>query len=307
MMATEYDVTDTAFASKPQMLNAAYASEAKMNDDMVHGIECDPDELSRELFYTKKGVGYRDNLTAADRDFYVGNFTIATQGGSLAPGMIVGSIYVNYEFAFLKEEVRPLIGLKQVHKCPEITVTSIGLPDQWPLTALIGERDESSDFLGITFSPPDVSLGGLCNFFFPKCVENTFILCTFWYGTENSIFLGNALDPIGILFRGPFFTAGGKVVETNLLGYPADVNGVNLRTLKACSSAGVPINTCLMSSIQFLLKMPGTIASGGTQLNISAGTLGYPGMLDPATTLVLSESGTFQSYATFELTTDMGW
>jgi hypothetical protein len=101
MMATEYDVLDSPFASKQEMLNAAYSSECKASDSMLHGIECDPGELQRTVFYTR-----RSNVNVASvRDYDLGVFTVATQGGGLPANQSIGSLYVHYEFELLKEQV----------------------------------------------------------------------------------------------------------------------------------------------------------------------------------------------------------
>lgn len=102
IMASEYDVTDAPFTTKQQMLNSAYSQESKMSEDAAHGIECAPTETQRKLFYTRT-LG---TVVAGDvRDYDLCNFTIATQGGGLAANQSVGSIYVHYEFVFLKEQL----------------------------------------------------------------------------------------------------------------------------------------------------------------------------------------------------------
>lgn len=103
IMATEYDVQDAAFGSKQDMLNSAYSNESKMSEDCVHGLECDPGELSRKIFFLRKSGTQLNTLDI--RDYDMARFTIATQGGSLAAGTIIGSLYVHYEFAFYKEQL----------------------------------------------------------------------------------------------------------------------------------------------------------------------------------------------------------
>lgn len=104
IISTDYDLLDAAYSNKADMLNSAYSSEGKMTDDVLHGIECDPQELARKLFYTRAQV-VTGNSTVGDRDYDVCKTTIATQGGGLAAGQSVGSLYVHYEFEFLKEQV----------------------------------------------------------------------------------------------------------------------------------------------------------------------------------------------------------
>lgn len=107
LMATDYDAGDSGYETKAQMLNSAYSSEAKASDDMVHGLECDPSELQRTVFYTRRVGATVDNI----RDYDLCRTTVATSGGGLPANQSVGSLYVNYEFAFYKEELHG--GLQQ--------------------------------------------------------------------------------------------------------------------------------------------------------------------------------------------------
>lgn len=103
MIATDYDVVDAPYTSKQEMMNSAYASESKSSDSMLHGIECDPKELQRRMFYTRR-VGSSTGSSDA-RDYDLCNTTIATSGGGLAANQSVGSLYIHYEFEFFKEHV----------------------------------------------------------------------------------------------------------------------------------------------------------------------------------------------------------
>lgn len=104
IMATEYDVLDSVYSDKRSMLNSAYSNEAKMSDNIAHGLECDPNELQRKVFYTRsvsKNLGTSEDL----RDYDMCRTTIATQGGSIPAGTIIGSLYVHYEFELFKEQM----------------------------------------------------------------------------------------------------------------------------------------------------------------------------------------------------------
>lgn len=98
MMATDYDVSDGAYATKQQMMNSAYAAEARICDTQLHGIECDPDELQRKIFFVRQ----KGQVVNNPKDYDVGNFYIATQGSDVG---IVGSLYVHYDLVFYKEQV----------------------------------------------------------------------------------------------------------------------------------------------------------------------------------------------------------
>jgi len=104
MFCSNYDVSDPAPANKQEMLNTAYANETKMSEDTLHGLECDPAELQRKVFYTRgTGSKYANNNDSSDYDLC--NTYIATQGGSLLANTLIGSLYVTYEFMFLKQKI----------------------------------------------------------------------------------------------------------------------------------------------------------------------------------------------------------
>ena len=104
MMATEYDVLDPAYDSKQEMMNSAFASETRSSMSMLHGLECDPNELQRKIFYTRR-VGSIQEPNSDLRDYDLCRTTVATQGSGFAPGQSVGSLYVHYEFELFKEHV----------------------------------------------------------------------------------------------------------------------------------------------------------------------------------------------------------
>lgn len=101
MFSTNYDVLEPAPTSKTDMMQRAYSSEGKMSDNQVHGIECDPSELTQSLFYTRS---YNSNAGGDAREYDQGTLYYATQGGSVAPGTIVGSLYVHFEYEFFKKQ-----------------------------------------------------------------------------------------------------------------------------------------------------------------------------------------------------------
>lgn len=101
IMATEYDSLDTVFANKQEMLNSAYANEAKPSQHIVHGVECDPRDNPNRIFYVRAaGVP----TGASIRDYDLGNFTVATQGCQ-SLGLNLGSLYIHYDITFRKEQL----------------------------------------------------------------------------------------------------------------------------------------------------------------------------------------------------------
>lgn len=104
LMATQYDINDDTFETKNDMMNSAYSNECKLSESALHGIECDPTELTRNIYYTKaSGSILAANNDSSDYD--MAKFTIATDGGDLPVRTKVGSLYVTYEFALFKERI----------------------------------------------------------------------------------------------------------------------------------------------------------------------------------------------------------
>ena len=103
VIASDYDVNDQPYVNKRGMLTSAYSQESKMSENALHGIECDPNELQRKMFYTRNFVDPSHNPQS--RDYDLCKTTIATMGGGLSAGESVGSLYVHYDFTFFKEEV----------------------------------------------------------------------------------------------------------------------------------------------------------------------------------------------------------
>lgn len=99
VMATEYDVLDRIPSSKQEMLGMAFSAEGKATEDMLHGLECAPQENARTVFFTRSG-----SVTADLQDYDLATFYIATVGGNTA-NLNIGSLYVHYEFAFRKEQL----------------------------------------------------------------------------------------------------------------------------------------------------------------------------------------------------------
>lgn len=100
MMATEYDVFDRDYSSKQELLNSAYANEAKVSAHMVHGVECARGETFNPIIFTGSAPAGAD-----PRDYTIGKFQIATQGGATGTEDVVGSLYIHYDITFFKEQL----------------------------------------------------------------------------------------------------------------------------------------------------------------------------------------------------------
>lgn len=103
IMATDYDVVDVPFANKQEMLNAAYSNEGKPSvSQIIHGLECDPKDNANRIFYVRSSSTIPSGTSL--RDYDLGLFEIATQGGS-AVNANLGSLYVHYDIVLRKEQI----------------------------------------------------------------------------------------------------------------------------------------------------------------------------------------------------------
>lgn len=97
IMATDYDSNDPAYPSKQIMENADYACSSVPSSNLLHGVECDPDERPLQVMYCTDRVGQKNFSN-------LGNFQIATSGCSTA-GTTLGELWVSYDITFYKKQL----------------------------------------------------------------------------------------------------------------------------------------------------------------------------------------------------------
>jgi len=100
LIATDYNTStlSTSFSNQQEMLAEAYAQEGIPSRNMFHGIECDPRERTRKLYFLRSGVLTTDQELA---DYDIGQTTIATVGGPSA-NTNLGSLYIHYDISLYK-------------------------------------------------------------------------------------------------------------------------------------------------------------------------------------------------------------
>jgi hypothetical protein len=98
MMQTSYRTTDAAPASKIEMLNEYWATEAVPYEAFAHPIECDPKENPFNVHYVRSGnVPTGESLLSYD----LGVMHVATSGQS-TDGTVLGDLWVTYEVELKK-------------------------------------------------------------------------------------------------------------------------------------------------------------------------------------------------------------
>ena len=105
ILGTEYDILDSEWVSKNEMMNSAYTSQANPTKHILHGVECAKADNPRSVYYVRHGA---IPATADARDYDHGTFYIASQGVN-GTTVNLGSLYVHYDIIFRKERVPDLI------------------------------------------------------------------------------------------------------------------------------------------------------------------------------------------------------
>jgi hypothetical protein len=104
MMHTDYRVTAAAPASKAELLNEYFASDAKPSECFVHPIECDPKENPYNVQYVRT-----DAVPSGEdpKSYDLGKVNVATVGFPSA-SMNVGELWVTYEVELRKPQISHL-------------------------------------------------------------------------------------------------------------------------------------------------------------------------------------------------------
>lgn len=106
MMATQYDVADSLFRTKAEMLNYEYSNSSKPSDNCIHMIEYAPNQTVLNGLYCLDGV----NPANTDaRLYHLGRFSIATVGFQAA-NVNIGELHISYQVRLLKPKLYASLG-----------------------------------------------------------------------------------------------------------------------------------------------------------------------------------------------------
>lgn len=100
IIASDYDVLDSTYATKREMENSEFACSCNAAMDLYHPIECKVSERPSQLFYTRTG----DVPDGDNKRFYdLCNFEIATQG--CVANQVCGEIWITYDITLYKPQL----------------------------------------------------------------------------------------------------------------------------------------------------------------------------------------------------------
>ena len=98
MLQTSYRASDSAPASKVEMLNEFWASEGSPSESFVHPVECDPKQNPFSTLYVRTGsVPTGDTLLMYDL-----GVTHVAVSGQQASGNVLGDLWVSYDIELSK-------------------------------------------------------------------------------------------------------------------------------------------------------------------------------------------------------------
>lgn len=102
VMATQYNVNRPAFVNKQEMEAYEFSCSTRPSANLIHPIECDPDETPMTHLYVRSGVV----PSGEDARMYdLGSFQIATVGMQAAA--TIGELWVTYDIELLKPRLNP--------------------------------------------------------------------------------------------------------------------------------------------------------------------------------------------------------
>lgn len=104
IMATDYDSSDTAFATRQQMENSDYACSTAPNVDLMHPCECDVSERPLKLSYVRSTV---PPVNSDIKMYDLGKFQIACAGFGTGDQEI-GELWVSYDVTLFKKQINPV-------------------------------------------------------------------------------------------------------------------------------------------------------------------------------------------------------
>lgn len=223
MIQTSYRATEDPPASKVEMMNEYWATEARPSDPFVHPIECDPKENPFNVQYIRNAsVSNTENILMYD----LGVTTVATTGCP-ASNNIIGDLWCTYEIELKK----PKLAQRTMEGTETVSIISQGSTN--PAQPFESQRQSFVNIPGVS----DVTATGIT---LDRFASGTFLV-------EFEVAGGSATAPvIGIgpgitLPLGPFTNAAGasSVVSAGVIRVvPSTASRVIGCTLGTLSGAG---------------------------------------------------------------------
>lgn len=156
VMATDYNAADPKFVSIQQMMGTEFSNVGKPSVNIMHAIECDPDQQPLKLYWVREGPA----LTDQDIRLYDhGVFQIATDGGQ-AQSVVVGDLWVTYDVTLCKPVQNNTLGFRSPISHWQLLGCTAAAPLGTDFTPEFGSNLNNVFINGTTIAlPPDDNAG----------------------------------------------------------------------------------------------------------------------------------------------------
>lgn len=167
IMAMEYNAAAPPFTSKPQMENSDFAISARLDKNIMYGVECASNV--QNSYYVRNSAS---SLPLPMTD--LGTFYVATQTPSTFPANSnIGELWVTYDVEFFRPRVSPArFGYYRTYRATSVAATNFNF-------GTAGATTEVGPFGSLTGVTQDNSVGGATKFSFPNADVGDTYMVTF--------------------------------------------------------------------------------------------------------------------------------
>jgi DNA-binding protein len=104
VIASNYNVLDSAYTTKLDMENSEFAVSTKPSQSMIHMFECAPTERAQDILYVRSDES--SPTTSQDARLYdFCSLQVATEGLPGSAGEVLGELWISYDIEFLKPKL----------------------------------------------------------------------------------------------------------------------------------------------------------------------------------------------------------
>jgi hypothetical protein len=138
-MLTQYDVYDAAVGDKTEANNALFATSSKPSENMLHPVECDPNQTPNQPLYT--GI---NEVSIPDLRLNALGYTTVSTVGSSGLNYICGELWVTYDIMLYKPMIStvPALNSSAVQK-------PISVSERYRLQTKEDQKDAAELFIDI--------------------------------------------------------------------------------------------------------------------------------------------------------------
>lgn len=149
MIQTSYRATEAAPASKIEMMNEYWATEARPSESFIHPIECDPKENPFNVQYVRNSsVASTENILMYD----LGVTTVATTGCP-GEGNVLGDLWCTYEIELKKPKIAN-VTTETALSAANFAQGALTGTSMWSVSAA-----SFSSIPGVTIAPTGLTIG----------------------------------------------------------------------------------------------------------------------------------------------------